>query len=160
MFVRIDDRFIHGQVGVSWISYAGAKEILIANDEIVNDPLACTMQKLSASGSKVTIKTVEEAMQYITAKTEKEIQQLFIIVNSPQDILRMLDLGLEINHINVGHCQPRKEFIEIAANVHIGKSELNAYKAIQEKGVEVEFRLVPSDKKKVFLFKDINLKED
>jgi len=32
VFVRIDDRLLHGQVVVSWIPYLRAKEVVIADD--------------------------------------------------------------------------------------------------------------------------------
>ena len=31
---RIDERLIHGQVGVQWVGFAGAKLVLVANDEV------------------------------------------------------------------------------------------------------------------------------
>ena len=37
VFVRIDDRLLHGQVVVSWIPYLRAKEVVIADDEYAND---------------------------------------------------------------------------------------------------------------------------
>ena len=46
-FMRIDDRFIHGQVGVTWISYVGAEEVVLVNDDLFNDSLASMMQKMT-----------------------------------------------------------------------------------------------------------------
>ena len=31
---RIDERLIHGQVGVQWVGFAGANLVLVANDEV------------------------------------------------------------------------------------------------------------------------------
>ena len=56
--MRIDDRFIHGQVGVTWISYVGAREIVLINDRLAADELGSMMQKMSAPTSKVTIRCV------------------------------------------------------------------------------------------------------
>lgn len=35
---RIDERLIHGQVGVQWVGFAGANLVLVANDEVAEDP--------------------------------------------------------------------------------------------------------------------------
>lgn len=34
---RIDERLIHGQVGVQWVGFAGANLVLVANDEVAED---------------------------------------------------------------------------------------------------------------------------
>ena len=36
---RIDERLIHGQVGVQWVGFAGANLVLVANDEVAEDPV-------------------------------------------------------------------------------------------------------------------------
>ena len=38
---RIDERLIHGQVGVQWVGFAGANLVLVANDEVAEDPVRC-----------------------------------------------------------------------------------------------------------------------
>ena len=34
---RVDERLIHGQVGVQWVGFAGANLVLVANDEVAED---------------------------------------------------------------------------------------------------------------------------
>ena len=36
---RIDERLIHGQVGVQWVGFAGANLVLVANDEVAKKTL-------------------------------------------------------------------------------------------------------------------------
>ena len=36
---RIDERLIHGQVGVQWVGFAGANLVLVANNEVAEDPV-------------------------------------------------------------------------------------------------------------------------
>lgn len=43
---RIDNRLIHGQVGVTWLSHSGANLILIADDEVVNDPIQKSIMQI------------------------------------------------------------------------------------------------------------------
>lgn len=37
VLTRIDNRLVHGQVGVVWTSSVGANLLLVANDETAND---------------------------------------------------------------------------------------------------------------------------
>ena len=39
VLTRIDNRLVHGQVGVVWTSAIGANLLLVANDAAANDPL-------------------------------------------------------------------------------------------------------------------------
>ena len=45
---RIDERLIHGQVGVQWVGFAGANLVLVANDEVADDPV---QQNLMENGT-------------------------------------------------------------------------------------------------------------
>lgn len=49
---RIDERLIHGQVGVQWVGFAGANLVLVANDEVAEDPVQQNlMEMVLAEGS-------------------------------------------------------------------------------------------------------------
>ena len=45
LLTRIDNRLVHGQVGVSWLAYSKANLILIADDEVANDKLQHVRQE-------------------------------------------------------------------------------------------------------------------
>lgn len=156
-FIRIDDRFIHGQVGVTWISYLGCKEIVLVNDALAADPLASMMQKMSASTSKVTIKSLDEGIIYLKAKKQERLDQVFVIVGCPQDALSLLDAGFDIKHINIGHSAHREDSVEVHPYLFVGQHELEAFQQIEKRGVELDFRLIPSHKKADLNFANMKL---
>jgi len=43
---RIDERLIHGQVGVQWVGFAGANLVLVANDEVADDPVQQNLMEM------------------------------------------------------------------------------------------------------------------
>ncbi len=43
---RIDERLIHGQVGVQWVGFAGANLVLVANDEVAEDPVQQNLMEM------------------------------------------------------------------------------------------------------------------
>ena len=54
---RIDERLIHGQVGVQWVGFAGANLVLVANDEVAEDPVQQNlMEMVLAEGIAVRCK--------------------------------------------------------------------------------------------------------
>lgn len=156
-FIRIDDRFIHGQVGVTWISYLGCKEIVLVNDMLAADSLASMMQKMSASTSKVTIKSMAEGITYLNKKKKERLDQVFVIVGCPQDVLRLLDAGFDIRHVNIGHSAHREDSVEVYPYLFVGEKELEAFQEIERRGVVLDFRLIPSHKKVDLNFKNMKL---
>lgn len=37
LLTRIDNRLIHGQVGMTWVNWLGANLVLVADDELATD---------------------------------------------------------------------------------------------------------------------------
>ena len=62
MFLRIDDRLVHGQVVTAWIKQLNAKSILVIDDLAAGNPIiskALTMA--TPKNIKLVIKSVEDA---------------------------------------------------------------------------------------------------
>lgn len=146
-FCRIDDRYIHGQIGVSWAGYLQISDVLIANDALVKDPLACTMQKLSVPNLRVIIKDVDSAAKLLVSLSEHQLKKLLLIVNNPGDLVRIIDAGFPISSVNIGHTKPGEGKKEVVQYLNIGESDLEDFKTLQSKGVKINFQLVPSHKK-------------
>ncbi len=48
LLTRIDNRLVHGQVGVSWTATLGANLILVADDGVAKDSLQQRLMKMVA----------------------------------------------------------------------------------------------------------------
>ena len=53
LLTRIDNRLIHGQVGVTWTKTLGANLLMVANDEVANDPMQQKLMTVTAKSSMV-----------------------------------------------------------------------------------------------------------
>ncbi len=63
---RIDERLIHGQVGVQWVGFAGANLVLVANDEVAEDPVQQNlMEMVLAEGIAVRFWTLQKVIDNI-----------------------------------------------------------------------------------------------
>ncbi len=47
--LRIDDRLLHGQVVFMWTKQLNIKGIIVANDELVQDPIQSLAMKISGA---------------------------------------------------------------------------------------------------------------
>ena len=133
--LRVDHRLLHGQVAFSWTQYVGADCILIANDSVPGDELRKTTIKLAKPPSvKLVIKNIN----------------LFIVVESVNDAWRIASAIDEIKSINLGGIKAKEGSKNISKAINLLPTEIEQLQQLVGKGVEVEIRQVPNDRKQLF----------
>lgn len=146
VLIRIDDRLIHGQVVQAWVRHTRADCIVVASDEVSQDPLQRSIMEIAVpSPLKVEILTVEEAADKIVAGHFNN-QKVIILFANPQDLLRAIDYGLELEKVNVGGLHYLRGRRLLATEVAVNKKEVQAFRLLMNKGITLELQAVPSDK--------------
>ena len=148
--LRVDHRLLHGQVAFSWTQYVGADCILIANDNVPEDELRKTTIKLAKPPSvKLVIKNINDAIESIkSGVTDK--YHLFIVVESVNDAWRIASAVAEIKSINLGGIKAKEGSKNISKAINLLPTEIEQLQQLVGKGVEVEIRQVPNDRKQLF----------
>ena len=148
--LRVDHRLLHGQVAFSWTQYVGADCILIANDNVPEDELRKTTIKLAKPPSvKLVIKNINDAIESIkSGVTEK--YHLFIVVESVNDAWRIASAVEGIKSINLGGIKAKAGSKNISKAINLLPTEIEQLQQLVGKGVEVEIRQVPNDRKQLF----------
>ena len=148
--LRVDHRLLHGQVAFSWTQYVGADCILIANDNVPEDELRKTTIKLAKPPSvKLVIKNINDAIEaIISGVTDK--YNLFIVVESVNDAWRIASAIGEIKSINLGGIKAKEGSKNISKAINLLPTEIEQLQQLVGKGVEVEIRQVPNDRKQLF----------
>lgn len=145
--VRLDERFIHGQVAFAWTNNLGADCIFIVNDEVASDKLRETSLKLAApAGVKFIVKNVEDAKKaLLSGKTKK--YKIFLIVDNTRDVLELAKVSSEIKQLNLGNMRMMEGRKSITNSICISDEDIENIKELEKLGVEVECRAIPTDKK-------------
>ncbi|EHS91029.1 MULTISPECIES: PTS sugar transporter subunit IIB [Klebsiella] len=148
--LRVDHRLLHGQVAFSWTQYVGADCILIANDNVPEDELRKTTIKLAKPPSvKLVIKNIKDAIESIkSGVTDK--YHLFIVVESVNDAWRITSAVEGIKSINLGGIKAKEGSKNISKAINLLPEEIEQLQQLVGKGVEVEIRQVPNDRKQLF----------
>ncbi|WHP33545.1 PTS sugar transporter subunit IIB [Trabulsiella odontotermitis] len=148
--MRVDHRLLHGQVAFSWTQYVGADCILIANNSVPNDELRKTTIKLAKPPSvKLVIKNIDDSIEAIkSGVTDK--YNLFIVVESVEDAWRLASAVDDIKSINLGGIKVKEGSINISKAINLLPDEIEKLTQLVGKGVEVEIRQVPNDRKQLF----------
>lgn len=144
VFIRVDDRLLHGQVVVSWIPYLNANEVVIADDEYANDEFMCELIKSSApEGIEIHVKTIDETAEFL--HEENKGRNILILLRSIEGI-KNLSEKTKVSNINiggVGALSGRKRYYN---SIHFSDDELNILKDMAKRNINVEIRMLPNDK--------------
>lgn len=146
ILTRIDNRLIHGQVATQWTSSIGANLILVANDEVADDKLRQRLMDMAAPQSATTrYFTIQKTIDIIHKASDK--QKIFIICETPQDVLKLVEGGVPIEKVNIGNMHMSKGKEQVVGSVAVDQDDVDSFKKLQDKGVELEIRRVPSEGK-------------
>lgn len=145
LLTRIDNRLVHGQVGVTWTNTLGANLILVANDDAANDQMQQTLMSMTAksSGAGIRFFTLEHTAKIIgnAAPTQK----IFIVAKTPADVRKLVEMGVPIHDVNVGnmHFTPGKT--QLSKKVYVDEQDLEDLRYLQNTGIHVYIQDVPGD---------------
>lgn len=142
--LRVDSRLVHGQVANNWASVLGADSILAVSDGAANDELRKSLLLQTGGGKvKVHVIGVEKAARVIK-NPKYESMKAVIVVETPKDIVRLLDLGVEASEVNVGGMTFKQGSEQISKAVYALPDEIEAFKEIDARGVKQFIQQVPS----------------
>lgn len=154
VLTRIDNRLVHGQVGVVWTSSIGANLLLVVNDETAEDELQQELMAATAETSGVGIRfwTIQKTIDNIHRASDS--QKIFLVIRNPQDALKLVQGGVPIKSINVGNMHFSEGKTQITKKVYVDDEDRSALNGLVDAGVDVFIQDVPEDKKQ--LWKDVN----
>ena len=146
VFVRIDDRLIHGQVVEGWVNFLKATCIMVADDRVAANTLQKSIMEISVpQGLKVAIGSVEDVCaQLRTAAFDTD--RIILLFSNPSDVLRALKSGLECQTLNIGgmHYVPgKRKLLDVLA---VDDIDLDALKQIAARSIRVEIQTVPTQR--------------
>lgn len=145
LLTRIDNRLIHGQVGVTWVNHLGANLVLVANDKAAQD-------KVQQSLMDMVLPDVIQARYFSLQKTIDVIhkasprQKIFLVVKDVHDALTLKEGGVPIDHINIGNMHYEEGKKQISATVSVDEKDMEAFQRLDELGVTLDVRGVPNEK--------------
>jgi mannose/fructose/N-acetylgalactosamine-specific phosphotransferase system component IIB len=144
---RIDDRLVHGQVAFTWTPTLGINYLLVASDRAAKDEfLKMTLGLARPAGVNLLIRSVGEAISFLNDPASQSYK-ILLLVESVKDA-HAIALGVpEIRSINFGGIRTREGARMVSKAVALTESDILLIKELLEKGIELEVRQVPTDKK-------------
>ncbi len=141
---RIDNRLVHGQVGMTWVNSIGANLILVANDKAANDPVQQSlMDMVVPAGVATRYFTIEKTAAVIHKASEK--QKILLVCKTPQDVLALCEKGLVVPEWIVGNMHFAEGKKQITPTVSVDEDDINTLKKISGFGVKLTIKGIPTD---------------
>lgn len=143
--VRIDDRFIHGQVLTKWVKLRPINRIIIVSDAVAQDEMRKTLVlSVAPPNVKASAVTVDKMVRAFQSPryTNDSVMLLF---ERPEDIVELVEKGVPLKEINVGGMRFEKNRQQITQAVSVSPTNVEAFKKLHELGVHLELRQLPGD---------------
>ena len=145
VLTRIDNRLIHGQVATQWSGSVGANLLLVANDAVAGNSLRQGLMDMAApSYAQTRYWTLDKTISTIHKASPK--QHIFLICETPEDVLKLVEGGVPIKKVNIGNMHMAEGKRQVATSVAVNDEDVAAFRKLRDLGVELEIRRVPQEK--------------
>jgi mannose/fructose/N-acetylgalactosamine-specific phosphotransferase system component IIB len=146
LLARIDDRLVHGQVVVGWNQVVRARFIVACNDLVAGDEFARTLLETASAPADVSVRvlTVEKAAAELLSGAYLNLGAI-LLFETPADVLRIMDAGVELDKINIGGMHQKKGKVEAATAIWLDEKDCADLRAIVERGARVTAQMVPPE---------------
>lgn len=147
LLTRIDNRLVHGQVGVTWTTSIGANLIVVADDQVANDQLQQQLMSLTAesSGAGIRFFTLQKTINVIWKAAPS--QKIFLVCRTPSEVRKLIEGGVPIKEVNVGNMHFTQGKHALSKKVYVDDQDLENLRFIKSKGVHIYIQDVPGDLK-------------
>jgi len=142
---RIDDRLIHGQVATRWTKETNVNRIIVVSDEVAADHVRKTLlTQVAPPGVTAHVVDVAKAIRvYDNPKYAGD--RVMLLFTNPTDVLRVVEGGVNITSVNIGGMAFRQGKTQVNNAVSVDEKDIEAFKQLNAKGIELEVRKVSSD---------------
>ena len=153
--LRIDDRLLHGQVALTWTPSLGADCIIVANDKVAKDDFQKMALHLAKPANvKLLVKSIADTAEILNDARYNGIKML-VLVNSVPDAVTLAELVAEVRSVNFGGIRAREGSKAFSKAVSLTEKDGYGIRQLLAKGLELEIRQVPGDKKQPINMEDL-----
>lgn len=141
--VRVDNRLVHGQVGMSWTNSLNIDTIVVVDDEVAYSPfpqkLMLTIAK--AAGVQIRFYSVDKFMEAL--ETNESNQKLFVVVKTISTVALLAKKGLASQRVNIGNVHYEKGRRAFNKKVYLTKEDVEDLNYLTVQGFDIFYQDVP-----------------
>lgn len=147
LLTRIDNRLVHGQVGVTCTSTIGANLLIVVDDEVAQDEIQQKLMGITAEtyGFGIRFFSIEKTIAIINKAAPH--QKIFLICRTPGIVRKLIEGGIPLHDVNVGNMHFSEGKKQISSKVYVDDRDLEDLRFIQSSGANLFIQDVPGNAK-------------
>lgn len=141
--IRVDNRLVHGQVGVTWVNALNIDTIVVVDDETAVNAFSQKMMKTIAKASNVDIRfySIADFMQVL--QHNESNQKLFVVVRDIQTVYEMFEKGLTPQTVNIGNIHYGRGRAPLNKKMYVSEVDVDEINELIEQGFDFYYQDVP-----------------
>ena len=145
VLARVDSRLLHGQVATSWTKATNPNRIIVVSDSVAKDELRKKLiEEAAPPGVKANVVPIKKIIQVAHDPRFGNTKALLLFEN-PEDVLRALDGGVDIETLNVGSMAHSVGKVMVNKVLSMNAEDVDAFEKLKAKNVKFDVRKVPND---------------
>ncbi len=151
LYVRIDDRLIHGQIVTAWANTLGIKEIFAVDDVLASNPMLKSIMLMGVP-AMYHPQIVTAAQAQALLKQEPKVNRL-LITRHCRNLAGLRNEIQNAQHINLGNCSKQPDTVHnypsgAGRYLCLNQADIDTLNTLEEDGIDIFCQLLPPDKKK------------
>ncbi len=145
LLTRIDNRLVHGQVGMTWTNTLGANLVVVANDEVATDSVQQNLMDMVLPETvQIRFFTLEKTIRIIGKAAPH--QKILLVVKTPEDALTLVEGGVPIEFLNIGNLHFSEGKQQLSSTVSVDKNDVETFRKLNQLGVKMKVKGIPSER--------------
>lgn len=143
VYVRIDNRLLHGQVVQFWIPHLNVEKLLVADDEVFGNASMQTIYRLALPThvdlSVVPVLQLAPAFEPLGAVTS------LVLIRTIADAKRAVDAGCRFAGFMIGNVHASPDRKRVTDAVYLSEQEASTLCWMKSQGMEIEIQTFPGE---------------
>lgn len=141
---RIDERLVHGQVGVQWVGFASANIVVVVDDVVAEDKnQQDLMEMVLADGIAIRFWSIQKTIDNIHKANDR--QRILLVCKSPATYVKLIQGGVAINKINIGNMHFAEGKTQITKTVSVDSADIAAFETLKGLNIRAEIQGIPTE---------------
>lgn len=158
IYLRLDERLLHGQVTTTWIGFLGIARIILADDDVAENEIQCQLLKMSApKEAKMLIVGMDKAVE-VLKDPRCDAMKILVICANPYNVLKLIENVPSIQDVNLANYgfQANPEGTNkkmLTSNLSVDPNELEAIQKIMAKKPDCYCQVLANQPKKPIILR-------
>jgi len=145
IWTHIDDRLVHGQISCKWLQWAKADVCAVVNDDASKNKVAPVVYAMAMpSNVDLDLISIDNFAKKVKNGNYGE-KRIFIIIKTPEDVLRIIEKGVKLKQANLGMLTPSpgQKGVVVSPGCWVFPHQVETYDKLNSLGVKLTVRMVP-----------------